>query len=128
MASNRWRRESEILVLSYINLNVDKFRNDDTRQESVQAAARYLTEKMGMEYDAGHVSQKLGRLWHRFGPVDSETMNILYEQGITFNTLPRMKDDEKKTGLLEEVGARVKAIRSARKQVMSDVVLKSSKS
>ncbi|CZR62717.1 uncharacterized protein PAC_12614 [Phialocephala subalpina] len=109
MASNRWRRESEILVLSYLNLNIDAFRNEDTRQESIQAAAGHLTEKMEIAYDAGHVSKKLGRLWNTYGPLESETINILYEQGVTFHTLPRMRGDKDKAGLLEEVGARAKA-------------------
>ncbi|TVY29079.1 hypothetical protein LHYA1_G002490 [Lachnellula hyalina] len=116
MASNRWRRESEILVLSYLNLNIDAFRNEATRQESIQAAAAHLTEKMEMEYDAGHISKKLGRLWNRYGPLESETMNIL------------IREDKKKAGLLEEVGARARAIRSARKQVTPNAVFNSSKS
>ena len=128
MASNRWRRESEILVLSYLNLNIDAFRNEDARQESIRAAAGYLTDKMEMAYDAGHVSKKLGRLWNTYGPLESETMNILYEQGVTFHTLPRMRDDEDKAGLLEEVGARARAVRSARKQVTSTMAFNSSKS
>ena len=128
MASNRWHRESEVLLLSYLNLNIDAFRDEDTRQEAIKAAAGYLTDKMEMAYNAGQVSQKLGRLWNTYGPLESETMNILYEQGVTFHTLPRVRYEKDTAGLLEEVGARARAVRSAREQVTSKFVLSSSKS
>lgn len=98
------------------------FRDEDTRQQSLQDAAAHLTDKMGMGFDASHISGKLFRLWNRYGPMESGNMNRLYDEGVTMHTLPRIKNFEEKAGLLEEVGARTRAIRSATRQVIQSIV------
>ena len=117
MASTRWSRESEVLLLSFLNLHIELFRDKATRQQALENVAVYLTDKMGVEFSMAHVSGKLFRLWKSSGLENSPSMDILYEQGVTMHTLPDLNFKKGKAGLLEEIGARTRATRSARRQV-----------
>ncbi|MCJ1447781.1 MAG: hypothetical protein MMC23_008292 [Stictis urceolatum] len=84
-----WNKEKLAFLCAFINVHLQFFKSNVSAALSV--AAKEISTKFGGNHTEDQINRKIKSVWTNYGADDSQKPDDLYTKGITYHTLPYIR-------------------------------------